>query len=30
MTARVALVWALRLRCFLGADPEVLAKRYYR
>ena len=26
----VVLMWALRLRYFLGADPEVLAKRYYR
>lgn len=26
----VVLMWALRLRYFLGADPEALAKRYYR
>ena len=26
----VALMWALRLRYFLGADPDVLAERYYR
>ena len=30
MTARMALMWARRLRYFLGADPDVLAKRYYR
>jgi glycosyltransferase involved in cell wall biosynthesis len=26
----VALMWSLRLRYFLGADPAALARRYYR